>query len=648
MSQENGGSAARTGAKRVLLIVPPYHPLTAPALGVSLLKAELARLAVSVDLRYLNLDLAELTGRELYGQLVRNARALVGDWLFAEDLFGDRAPEPQPFVDRVLRAELGLDEALVAQIVALRAAIPAFLDRQLRALPLDDYAIVLIAPDFTVGEDRIQNCPALALLRRCKRAAPAITTVMGGANCEGPLGAAMLDLFPFVDFVCTGEGEQVIPRLIGRLLGGEPAGDLPGILGRDRAGRPDTGLRPPLVRDLDRLPYPDYDDYFAQLGASGLGPEPAPYLLFETSRGCWWGEKHPCTFCGLNGTGMQYRSKSPERALAELDHLVDRHGVRAIFATDMILDPRYFESFIPTLAGRALPPSIFFEIKANLTKEQLRLLRSAGIREIQPGVESLSTPMLRLMDKGVSALQNVRLLKWCAEIGIDPFWNILYGFPGEDPAEYDRMAALVPALTHLPPPRRVIRIRLDRFSPNFDQSAARGFANVRPAAAYDTVYPFAETDLRRLAYYFDYDYADGRDPDGYTRDLRRAVEGWRDRAGSASLELRDCGDRLELIDRRAPIPTTTTLVGPARQAYLALDAGQTVPGLQAALERALGTAPPAREIEAWLAAWTADRLVIQEGPRFLALATNPDGRVVAAAERISALIARATRNQPAS
>ena len=35
------------------------------------------------------------------------------------------------------------------------------------------------------------------------------------------------------------------------------------------------------------------------------------------------------------------------------------------------------------------------------------------------------------MRKGVTALQNLRLLKWCAEIGITPAWNLLYGFPGE-------------------------------------------------------------------------------------------------------------------------------------------------------------------------------------------------------------------------
>jgi radical SAM superfamily enzyme YgiQ (UPF0313 family) len=45
-------------------------------------------------------------------------------------------------------------------------------------------------------------------------------------------------------------------------------------------------------------------------------------LLFETSRGCWWGEHSHCTFCGLNGSTMLYRSMAPENTLALFDSLL--------------------------------------------------------------------------------------------------------------------------------------------------------------------------------------------------------------------------------------------------------------------------------------------------------------------------------------
>src|SRR5262249_9843603 len=139
---------------------------------------------------------------------------------------------------------------------------------------------------------------------------------------------------------------------------------------------------------------------------------------------------------------------------------------------------------------------------------------------------------------------------WCAEVGVVPNWNLIFGFPDEDPAEYQQMAELVPSLTHLQPPSGVYPLRLDRFSPNFDQAARRGFATVRPAAPYRQVYPFPDPDLARLVWHFDFDYPDGRDPWRYSAPLRAAIEAWRRDFPSANLVLRLIDDRLELRDSR--------------------------------------------------------------------------------------------------
>jgi ribosomal peptide maturation radical SAM protein 1 len=447
-----------------------------------------------------------------------------------------------------------------------------------------------------------------------------------------------------VDYVCSGEGDKVFPRLVKAVLTQQRVGSLPGVYARGELNVLGDANRAPTVMDLDSLPHPDYDDYFAQLRASRVGAELEPILVFETARGCWWGEKHHCTFCGLNGEGMAYRSKSSERAREELDFLVERHDNRMVHVVDNILDFRYFESFLEELAGRTFPPSFYYMTKANLTRDQVRLLARAGDRDITPGIESLSTPILRLMDKGVSAMQNVRLLKWCAEVGIVPNWALLYGFPDEDPAEYQAMAELVPSLTHLKPPGGVHPIRLDRFSPNFDQAEARGFVNVRPAATYGHVYPFRREDLARLVWHFDFDYADGREPEGYTRALRDALERWRAHYETARLELRVSDDRLEIEDTRpAAVRATTILRGPARLAYLTLDAGNTVRAVQAELLRAFGTAAPsAEQVETWLEEWLAARLVMREGPRYLALATNPAERIWSPVERIAAFLRGST------
>ena len=160
----------------------------------------------------------------------------------------------------------------------------------------------------------------------------------------------------------------------------------------------------PLIRDMDALPTPDYDDYFEALRASTLSTLIRPGLLAESSRGCWWGEKSHCTFCGLNGTGMKYRSKSPERVLTELAELSRRYGVNGIQFVDNILDMSYFRTMLPRLAAEGGRYALFYETKANLKREQVKLLAEAGVRWIQPGIESLDDNVLRLIGKGNSTL----------------------------------------------------------------------------------------------------------------------------------------------------------------------------------------------------------------------------------------------------
>ena len=92
---------------------------------------------------------------------------------------------------------------------------------------------------------------------------------------------------------------------------------------------------------------------------------------------------------------------------------------------------------------------LFYEVKANLKKAQVRLLRDAGVRVIQPGIESFSSNVLARMRKGVKGLQNIQLLKWCKEFGITPHWNLLWGFP-QTPAKRIRAHGRTPAAAHAP------------------------------------------------------------------------------------------------------------------------------------------------------------------------------------------------------
>ena len=284
-------------------------------------------------------------------------------------------------------------------------------------------------------------------------------------------------------------------------------------------------------------------------------------MLVETARGCWWGERSHCTFCGLNGTTMTFRSKSPERAFHELALLRRRYGAAVFSVVDDILDLRYFDSVIPMLAAAKLGIEFFWEIKANLTDRQVRALRDAGVAYVQPGIESLNDHVLELMKKGTTSFRNIELLKWCKEYGIKPMWNLLYGFPGETAADYDETIETIHAIWHLDPPTGYGPIRLDRFSPYHEDPAAFGMVGVRPLGPFPFLYPFPHETVMEIAYYFDFDYSDGRTDDVYAADavaLTRSVDARRGpRAARARAVGRPDPPSLRHLDATSPATRAT-------------------------------------------------------------------------------------------
>ena len=56
-----------------------------------------------------------------------------------------------------------------------------------------------------------QHVASLALLRKIKELDASIITMIGAANCEGPMGRATTKQFPWVDFAMSGEADLVFP-----------------------------------------------------------------------------------------------------------------------------------------------------------------------------------------------------------------------------------------------------------------------------------------------------------------------------------------------------------------------------------------------------------------------------------------------------
>lgn len=613
---------------RIALVSMPFGPLFCPSLALGLLKAELRPLNLPTKIFHYTLRFAELIGTPFYFKVALgqpSTEDLVGEWLFSQALFSPISLDREGYIDNVLRKRfreqgktIQAAEELIQEVQHVSGKVEAFLEECTEELVSYNPAIVGFSSVFH------QHIASLALAKRLKAAKPETFVVFGGANCQGIMGSELIGQFSFVDVAVSGDGDLVFPMLVKRVLDGEPIVDLQGVYTRNKIGSPGQApVDAPMVLDLDSLPFPDYDDFFQQQEIARLDrSSSSPRLVFEASRGCWWGEKQQCTFCGLNGAAMRYRSKSARRVLEELLHLVRRHSCRSLDAVDNILNMKYFEELLPELSRQGVDLDLFFEVKANLRKDQVRLLRDAGIKSVQPGVESFSDSVLRLMKKGTNTLQNIQLLKWCKEFGIKPLWYFLFGFPNESPNEYASMAAnVIPLISHLPPPMSFLKVRLVRFSPNFEYAEKLGFADVNPSRAYSYIYPFAPDVIANMASFFDFGYAGDQDVEEYAGPVKEMINLWKDGYHQSDLFSVDKEKSLVICDLRPAAKRSIFIFRDLeKELYLYCDSVRTVNQItqfaQAHLKRNLLI----DELNAILDPMVSSGLLMKNGDSYIALA----------------------------
>lgn len=493
--------------RRILLVVPPFLSVLRPSLGVSTLAAAVDAERYEVEILYLNMDFAELVGLDDFEWIARRSspRILAGEWVFSEALrapaIPDSADDEARFRDRFFDGPDGVPEKRRDAFARARRLAVPFVEESARRIAALEPDLVGFTSSFQ------QHCAGLAIARAFRTLRPETPIAMGGANCEGPMGRATLRLFPWIDYVFSGESDVTFPEFLDGFFtdGVEPdSKDAPALPANvfAREGRADAA-RDGRVEDLDRLPVPEFRDYFRRLASASYAEDIVPGLPFEASRGCWWGARKHCKFCGLNGNGMAYRSKSPARVLSEIETLHARWGSNLFEAADNILDMKHVTGVFERLAAEGRPYRFFFEVKSNLNERQLSTLARGGASWIQPGIESLDDRVLELMDKGVTGLQNVGLLRMCKELGVVAVWNLLHGFPGETAESYENLERIVPLVAHLQPPMGLAPVRIDRFSPYFERAEVHGLAPLRPLPAYEEVYRLPPEDLAELAYYFE-------------------------------------------------------------------------------------------------------------------------------------------------
>jgi ribosomal peptide maturation radical SAM protein 1 len=514
--------------KPVALISMPSQSAGIPSIQLALLKPTLEKAGIPVQAFSLFMYLGTHIGWPLSESLAEVWPSLVGEWVWSKAAFGEEAnPEVEEYFLAHRETFAAMCKAAGCTLEDLRRfrneGAQAFIDFCVDSTDWGRFGLI----GFTVVYQQLLS--SLALARALKKRYPQVPIIMGGGAMEDDIAGEIMKGCPQIDYVHCGDADVGFPELVHHLYAGKSMEGRLGIMWRDSQNQVSYAGRAPNFHAMNETPIPDFDEFYYARRASGYesyGRARAVQLPFETSRGCWWGEKNHCTFCGLNRSGMEFRAKSVDNVVEQLEALSSRYSCFDFFAIDNIMAPEYTEKLFSRLAAANSDISMHYEIRPNFSRTQLARMRRGGLHSVLPGVESFSTNILKSMRKFTSGMRNIELVKWCTYYRINVTYNILCRFAGETESDYRTQCEVMAKIPHLQPPYAAVMARADRGSPMFTDPASQSISRLVPFKCYQYIFPRGKFDLPRISYFFDQEMTNIAGEPSYAATFD-AVDNWR-------------------------------------------------------------------------------------------------------------------------
>src|SRR5438552_9078505 len=280
-----------------IIVVPPFAGIDRPCLAVHLLQACAKGRGINVGVVYANLMLAREIGESVYSSLCYASTA----HLAGESFFAGLAFDVNPFSDFGFHLQPNPDHAgskldfnvPLDELQRLQEKLGEWVEQLAAGICASGTPIVGCTTAFE------QTAASVAILRAIRAQSPQCITLLGGSNCEGEMAEGIAKLHAPIDFIFSGESEITFPQFLEGYR-------------RNGAFPPTRIIRGKPCMEMDSLPTPEFDEYFEQLAMFLPNSQTAKgqdaWLPYETSRGCWWGEKQHCTFSGIDGETRSSRA----------------------------------------------------------------------------------------------------------------------------------------------------------------------------------------------------------------------------------------------------------------------------------------------------------------------------------------------------
>lgn len=287
--------------------------------------------------------------------------------------------------------------------------------------------IKALHPDLVAFSVVSDNYPwALSLAQRIKKVLD-VPVVFGGVHPSSVPEYVVAQ--PAVDYVVIGEGEAALLDLVNNLSNPAACTAIPNIWAKKGKEVIRNEVRP-LVEDLDTLPFPDKDIFYAKL----------PYLregyITITSRGC----VNKCTFCNnslykdtiYRGKGRFFRRRSPESVLAELKRVKETYPYTAVHFWDEIFisDKKWLFTFLEDYKREIQVPFTCCIHVNFIDEEVVSWLKAAQCWQAIMGVQSLNEELKkRILNRRESNEQVRRTIHLLKDAGILTICENMLGLP---------------------------------------------------------------------------------------------------------------------------------------------------------------------------------------------------------------------------
>ncbi len=389
----------------------PWPLFSRPSVQVGVLKGFLQKNWPELEVKSFHpyLKVASALGYDLYQKL--SETFWIAEALGAALLFPERCPEIKNFCQKKTKGKIPNFD-FEKNLATLESSLEAC------------FAEIDWKPFSAIGFSVCLNqlCTSLWGAKWLKRRFPEKPVIFGGSSCAKDLGKSILRLFPEVDFIINGEGEKPLLALLKHLIEGAPKPHK-GLFFRKNGTVEGEGF---LELNPEELPSPIYDDYLKEVMSLPAEKRFFPTIPLEMSRGCWW---FKCSFCNLNLQWHGFRKKALPQVLKE---------IRA-HAQAGLLDFAFMDNCLPVkdslllfaeLAKDKIDYRFFAELRAVYKRTDYHLMRQGGLTWVQIGIEALSTGVLKKLNKGTTAIENIAAMRHCEEAGLILEGNLILEFPG--------------------------------------------------------------------------------------------------------------------------------------------------------------------------------------------------------------------------